>query len=115
MTTMTLYTPAGVVAKAAPLRLAARRLQALGFEVTVDEAALARHQRFGGGLLGWIGGGMIPTDPALVERATELLAHVPYGKTLLSAAGAALVVITGKLLAARASKNLPADIPELRP
>ena len=48
MTTMTLYTPAGVVAKAAPLRLAARRLQALGFEVTVDEAALARHQRFGG-------------------------------------------------------------------
>jgi muramoyltetrapeptide carboxypeptidase len=48
MTTMTLYTPSGVLAKAAPLRLAARRLGALGFDVAVDEAALARHQRFGG-------------------------------------------------------------------
>jgi len=48
MTTMTLFTPSGVLAKAAPLRLAAKRLSALGFEVTIDEAALARHQRFGG-------------------------------------------------------------------
>ena len=48
MTTMTLYTPSGVLAKAAPLRLAAKRLGALGFDVTVDEAALARHQRFAG-------------------------------------------------------------------
>jgi muramoyltetrapeptide carboxypeptidase len=48
MTTMTLYTPSGVLAAAAPLRLAAKRLGALGFDVTVDEAALARHQRFGG-------------------------------------------------------------------
>ncbi len=48
MPQLTLFTPAGVVLKAAPLRLAAKRLQALGFEVTVDEAALARHQRFGG-------------------------------------------------------------------
>lgn len=45
---LTLFTPAGVLARAAPLRLAARRLGALGFEVAVDEAALARHQRFGG-------------------------------------------------------------------
>jgi muramoyltetrapeptide carboxypeptidase len=45
---LTLYSPAGVLAQAAPLRLAARRLQALGFAVTVDEAALARHQRFAG-------------------------------------------------------------------
>ena len=45
---LVLYTPAGVLAKAAPLRLAAKRLAALGFEVAVDEAALARHQRFGG-------------------------------------------------------------------
>lgn len=37
-----------MLAQAAPLRLAARRLRALGFEVTVDEAALARAQRFGG-------------------------------------------------------------------
>lgn len=48
MTTLTLFTPAGVLAKAAPLRLAARRLKALGFEVRIDEAALARHQRFAG-------------------------------------------------------------------
>ncbi|WOB06198.1 LD-carboxypeptidase [Piscinibacter gummiphilus] len=45
---LTLFTPAGVVLKAAPLKLAARRLAAQGFEVSVDEAALARHQRFGG-------------------------------------------------------------------
>lgn len=45
---LTLFTPAGVVLKAAPLKLAARRLAALGFEVSIDEAVLAKHQRFGG-------------------------------------------------------------------
>jgi muramoyltetrapeptide carboxypeptidase len=45
---LALFSPAGVVARAAPLRLAARRLAQLGFEVVVDEAALARHQRFAG-------------------------------------------------------------------
>ncbi|MDE2626669.1 MAG: LD-carboxypeptidase [Burkholderiales bacterium] len=48
MTSLTLYSPAGVLAKAAPLKLAARRLTALGFEVQIDAAALARHQRFAG-------------------------------------------------------------------
>ena len=48
MTRLTLYTPSGVLAKAAPLKLAARRLGELGFEVTVDESALRRHQRFAG-------------------------------------------------------------------
>jgi muramoyltetrapeptide carboxypeptidase len=48
MDSLTLFTPAGVLAQAAPLRLAARRLQALGFDVSVDEAALARRQRFAG-------------------------------------------------------------------
>ena len=43
-----LYTPAGRLAKAAPLKLAAKRLTQLGFEVSVDADALARHQRFGG-------------------------------------------------------------------
>ena len=43
-----LYTPAGVVIGAAKLRLAMRRLRSLGFDVTADEAALAKHQRFGG-------------------------------------------------------------------
>lgn len=48
MTTLTLFTPAGVLAQAAPLRRAAKRLGALGFEVDIDASALARHQRFGG-------------------------------------------------------------------
>ncbi|MDO9461861.1 MAG: LD-carboxypeptidase, partial [Alphaproteobacteria bacterium] len=48
MTAMTLFTPAGVLLRAAPLRLAQRRLQALGFSVTLDASALAKHQRFGG-------------------------------------------------------------------
>ena len=48
MTTLTLYTPAGVLAAAAPLRLAEKRLKGLGFDVTVDADALAKHQRFGG-------------------------------------------------------------------
>jgi muramoyltetrapeptide carboxypeptidase len=43
-----LFTPAGVLTRSAPLRLAARRLSGLGFAVRIDEAALARHQRFGG-------------------------------------------------------------------
>ncbi|MFL6660768.1 MAG: LD-carboxypeptidase [Rhizobacter sp.] len=45
---LTLFTPAGVLARATPLRRAAKRLAAHGYEVTVDEAALARHQRFAG-------------------------------------------------------------------
>ena len=48
MSSLTLFTPAGVVASAKPVRLAQRGLAQLGFEVRVDEAALARYQRFGG-------------------------------------------------------------------
>ena len=48
MTALTLFTPAGVLAQAAPLRRAAKRLATLGFEVTIDEAALLKHQRFAG-------------------------------------------------------------------
>lgn len=48
MTQLTLFTPSGVVARAAPVRLAARRLAGLGYSVALDESALARHQRFGG-------------------------------------------------------------------
>ena len=48
MTTLTLFSPAGVLAAAPPLRLAARRLRELGFDVSVDASALARHQRFAG-------------------------------------------------------------------
>jgi muramoyltetrapeptide carboxypeptidase len=48
MSSLILYTPAGVLAQAQPLKRAAKRLGALGFEVHVDAAALAKHQRFGG-------------------------------------------------------------------
>jgi muramoyltetrapeptide carboxypeptidase len=48
MSSLTLFTPAGVLARAAPLRRAARRLAGHGFDVRIDEAALARHQRFAG-------------------------------------------------------------------
>ena len=48
MTTLRLYTPGGIVAQAAPLRLAARRLAAMGFDVHIDPDALRKHQRFGG-------------------------------------------------------------------
>lgn len=45
---LVLFTPAGVLKAVAPLTLAARRLKALGFDVQIDEAARARHQRFAG-------------------------------------------------------------------
>jgi len=48
MTVLSLFTPASVVPRAASLRLAASRLRALGFEVRVDDSALARQQRFAG-------------------------------------------------------------------
>lgn len=48
MSSLTLYTPAGVLAQALPLKRAAKRLTQLGFEVAIDESALAKHQRFGG-------------------------------------------------------------------
>lgn len=45
---LTLYSPSGVLLKAAPVRLAARRLKAMGYEVALDEAALVKQQRFSG-------------------------------------------------------------------
>jgi muramoyltetrapeptide carboxypeptidase len=46
--TLRLFSPSGVVTQAATLRRAVKRLAGLGFAVEVDEAALARHQRFAG-------------------------------------------------------------------
>lgn len=43
-----IFSPAGVVAQANSVRRAAKRLKALGFEVSVDESALKKHQRFAG-------------------------------------------------------------------
>jgi muramoyltetrapeptide carboxypeptidase len=48
MTPTLLFSPAGVVPQPSALRLAARRLRALGFDVTLDATALARHQRLAG-------------------------------------------------------------------
>jgi len=48
MTSLLLYSPSGVVVQRASVRRAVRRLAALGFDVALDEAALARDQRFAG-------------------------------------------------------------------
>lgn len=43
-----IHSPAGIVAQAASVRRAAKRLQVLGFDVSVDESTLKKHQRFAG-------------------------------------------------------------------
>jgi muramoyltetrapeptide carboxypeptidase len=48
VTSLTILSPSGVLAQPRRLRLAERRLSALGFDVQVDESARARHQRFAG-------------------------------------------------------------------
>lgn len=48
MSSLTIFSPAGVVPQGAALRLAAKRLRALGFDAQLDESALARRQRFAG-------------------------------------------------------------------
>jgi len=48
MTTLTLFSPSGSLAQASQLKRAAKRLDQLGFEVTIDEAALLKEQRFAG-------------------------------------------------------------------
>jgi len=48
MTTLTLYTPSGVLANSVALKRAARRLANLGFTVSEDAAARLKHQRFAG-------------------------------------------------------------------
>jgi YjbE family integral membrane protein len=61
----------------------------------------------GGALLGWIGGGMIVSDPAL---PANLLAPLPHANTLAAATGAVLVVLIGKWLAARATPRAAVDL-----
>lgn len=48
MTSLTIFAPSGAPSSVRPARLAVRRLQALGFQARLDEAALLRHQRFAG-------------------------------------------------------------------
>jgi muramoyltetrapeptide carboxypeptidase len=42
------FSPSGAVPRRAPVRRAVRRLGALGFDASIDEAAFARRQRFAG-------------------------------------------------------------------
>lgn len=46
--TLTLFSPAGVVAQPAALQRAAKRLRAQGFDAQIDESAKAKSQRFAG-------------------------------------------------------------------
>ncbi|MDT4817286.1 TerC family protein [Achromobacter agilis] len=59
----------------------------------------------GAGLLGWIAGGMLITDIFIVERWGQ---PAPLLKMAVELAGAALVIVAGKWLAARRRRNRPA-------
>ena len=61
----------------------------------------------GGALLGWIAGGMMVSDPAL---PADFSTSIPHIKLIFEVAGAATVLVTGKLLAAHASRRPQADI-----
>ena len=60
----------------------------------------------GGGLLGWIAGGMMITDPVVVGQIGEVSDPVHYGAAL---AGAVLVIAWGSALTARRRKA-PVDL-----
>ncbi|RDE52285.1 MAG: TerC family protein [Candidatus Accumulibacter meliphilus] len=60
----------------------------------------------GGGLLGWIGGGMLLTDPMVPASWREI---VPYSTYLASALGALAVVALGNLLASRQHDKHPSS------
>lgn len=55
----------------------------------------------GGALLGWIGGGMLLSDPA---TPPGLATSIPYAHYVASASGALLVVFLGKWMASRHGK-----------
>ena len=61
----------------------------------------------GGALLGWIAGGMMVSDPAL---PADFSTSIPHIKLIFEVAGAATVLVTGKLLAAHASRRPQVDI-----
>lgn len=77
---LVIFSPSGVVVRADMLRRAAQRLAALGFDVAVDEAARARHQRFAGD---------DATRLAAIHRVADAAPHVAlasrggYGLTRL--------------------------------
>ena len=58
-------------------------------------------------LLGWIGGGMMVSDPAL---PADFSTSIPYIKLVFEITGAAIVLLIGKMLAARAAARPQVDI-----
>jgi YjbE family integral membrane protein len=58
----------------------------------------------GGMLLGWIGGGMLLTDPATPKAFATAM---PYASTACGMTGALIVLLLGKWLAARQSAKRP--------
>ncbi|QKS30764.1 MAG: hypothetical protein FAZ92_02850 [Accumulibacter sp.] len=60
----------------------------------------------GGGLLGWIGGGMLLTDPGFPVHWRDV---VPHSTSIASGAGALLVVVAGKWLAQRRHARVAHD------
>lgn len=75
-----IFSPAGVNPVATPVRKAVKRLKALGFDPSVDESALAKHQRFAGD---------DATRLAAIHRVADAAPHVAlatrggYGLTRL--------------------------------
>lgn len=59
----------------------------------------------GAGLLGWIAGGMMLTDPVFPK---DMVSSIPYANYVFAAAGALLVVAIGKYLANRQLAATPA-------
>jgi YjbE family integral membrane protein len=63
----------------------------------------------GGALLGWIGGGMLVSDPAVPKSFAE---SIPYAHHAFALAGALLVITVGKALAARRHPPVAANDPQ---
>ncbi|MEW6695195.1 Murein tetrapeptide carboxypeptidase [Tepidimonas thermarum] len=86
MPSLYLYSPSGAVRDRAAFRRAVRRLQAAGYDVAVDPAALASHQRFAGDdderLAAIARAAASGADVAMTTRGgyglTRLLPRLPY-------------------------------------
>lgn len=62
----------------------------------------------GAALLGWIGGGMMLTDPA---TPASVKTAIPQASYVFGAAGALLVVVLGKLIGSRQARPKAVEIP----
>lgn len=61
----------------------------------------------GGGLLGWIGGGMLVSDPAIPPEALSSIPHIKYVSQIV---GAGLVIVIGLILVKRREAQKPVDL-----